>query len=310
MRENDSLKVEQGMDKTECTVLVCSCDSYEDAWEPFFKLFWTYWPECPYEVILNTETKIFTGDKVKCFSFYDKDESVFYGERLLKHLRQIESPYVLILMDDFFFRKQVNGTKIKFYIDQLKKNPDIAVFSFDSVADELNIDDGKYQDFLLRPRYGEYKMNFQGGVWNKETLMKCIRPFETPWEIESKGSIRTFEMQERFYTLKDLSLSPIDYGKKKGLTWGIVRGKWIYDDVVPLFQRHRIDVDYAKRGFFDPDNYKNITIPPKRTIYQNMQSYGIRLWIKMNLWRAFRAIKKLLHMKYDVDYIAYKRRLG
>ena len=65
-----------------------------------------------------------------------------------------------------------------------------------------------------------------------------------------------------------------------------------------------------KEVFFDPDNYKNITIPPKRTIYQNEQSYCIRLWIKMNLWRAFRTIKKLLHMKYDVDYIAYKRWLG
>ena len=53
----------------------------------------------------------------------------------------MESPYVLFLMNDFFFRKQVNGTKIKFYIDLLKKNPDIAVFSFDSVADESNIDE-------------------------------------------------------------------------------------------------------------------------------------------------------------------------
>lgn len=295
----------------DCTVLVCSCDSYEDAWEPFFKLFDKYWPDCPYDVILNTESKKYSGsDKVKCFEFYKKDEKVFYGERLLKHLNMINSDYILILMDDFFFRKTVDQNKIEFCLNELKNHSDIAVFSFDAVRDELNVDDGIYRDFVLRPQYGEYKMNFQGALWKKEILIKCIRSFETPWEIETKGSMRTFEMNERFYTLKDLSLSPINYGKKKGLTWGIVRGKWVYDDVVPLFWQHGIDVDYESRGFYDPDKSVNITIPPKRSTRQNIESYGIKLWIKMKLWRIPHVIQKIFHMKYDIDYIAYKRRLS
>lgn len=297
------------MKKEDCTVLVCSCDSYEDAWEPFFELFWKYWPDCPYKVVLNTESKKYEGGgNVECFEFYKKGERVFYGERLLKHLNKIDTAYVLILMDDFFLRKKVDESKIEFCLNELKNHSDIAVFSFDAVRDELNIDDGIYQDFILRPKYGEYKMNFQGAIWNKQVLIKCIRSFETPWEIETKGSMRTFEMNERFYTLKDLSLSPIDYGKKTGLTWGIVRGKWIYEDVVPLFQKQGINVDFEKRGFFDPDNYENITIPPKRSVKQNIESYGIKLWIKMILWRIPHVIQKLFHMKYDIDYIAYKRR--
>lgn len=296
------------MKKEDCTVLVCSCDSYEDTWEPFFKLFWKYWPDCPFKVVLNTESKKYERDRVECFGLYKKDERVFYGERLLTHLNKIDTAYVLILMDDFFLRKTVDENKLEFCINELKSHSDIAVFSFDAVRDELNIDDGIYQDFLLRPQYGEYKMNFQGAIWNKEVLIKCIRSFETPWEIETKGSMRTFGMNERFYTLKDISLSPIDYGKKKGLTWGIVRGKWVYDDVVPLFHQQGISVDFEQRGFFDPNNYKNITIPPKRSVSQNIESYGIKLWIKMKLWRVSHIIQKLFHMRYDIDYIAYKRR--
>ena len=44
------------------TILVNSCDKYEDAWEPFFKLFSIQWPECPYKIILNTESKNFSCD--------------------------------------------------------------------------------------------------------------------------------------------------------------------------------------------------------------------------------------------------------
>ena len=34
-------------------------DSYEDRWYPFFKLLTTYWPQCNYDILLNTETKDF-----------------------------------------------------------------------------------------------------------------------------------------------------------------------------------------------------------------------------------------------------------
>ncbi len=43
--------------KSEVTVLINSCDAYSDLWEPFFKLFSIYWPDCPYEIVLNTEYK-------------------------------------------------------------------------------------------------------------------------------------------------------------------------------------------------------------------------------------------------------------
>ena len=43
--------------KKECSILVTSCDKYEDAWKPFFSLLNIMWPTCPYRIYLNTETK-------------------------------------------------------------------------------------------------------------------------------------------------------------------------------------------------------------------------------------------------------------
>ena len=41
-------------EKTNVAVRVNSCDKYEDAWNPFFKLFSIMWPDCPYDIYLNS----------------------------------------------------------------------------------------------------------------------------------------------------------------------------------------------------------------------------------------------------------------
>ena len=50
--------------KQELAILVNSCDKYEDAWDPFFKLLKIQWPDCPYRIYLNTEFKNYVCD---CF---------------------------------------------------------------------------------------------------------------------------------------------------------------------------------------------------------------------------------------------------
>ncbi len=41
-----------GHTNSELAILVCSCDKYADVWEPFFKLFFKFWPDCPYPIYL------------------------------------------------------------------------------------------------------------------------------------------------------------------------------------------------------------------------------------------------------------------
>ena len=51
------------MDKrNDITILVNSCDLYEDAWYPFFYLLRKHWPACNYNTVLNTETKQYHDD--------------------------------------------------------------------------------------------------------------------------------------------------------------------------------------------------------------------------------------------------------
>ena len=133
-------------------------------------------------------------------------------------------------------------------IKWLEENEDIAVFSFANVKDKLNLKEPRYPGYEKRPQVGEYKLNFQGAIWNREKLMKYVREHETPWEFETIGSMRTFNSKDLFYVISDEKESPINYGKKPGLTWGIVRGKWVVEDVKELFEKNGIAIDYSIRG--------------------------------------------------------------
>ena len=47
----------------DCTVLVTSCDKYRDIDGPFIKLWRKFWPYCPFEVVLLTESeRLFEGE--------------------------------------------------------------------------------------------------------------------------------------------------------------------------------------------------------------------------------------------------------
>lgn len=41
----------------DCTVLVASCDKYADLLHPFSILWKKYWPDCPFETVLVTESQ-------------------------------------------------------------------------------------------------------------------------------------------------------------------------------------------------------------------------------------------------------------
>ena len=59
-----------GMDN-KCTIVVSSCDKYEDLWEPFFSILKANWPELDYQIVLNTETKKYKypGLEIKHFHY-------------------------------------------------------------------------------------------------------------------------------------------------------------------------------------------------------------------------------------------------
>jgi hypothetical protein len=121
-----------------CTVLVSSCDAYEEIWELFLKALKAEWPDRPWPLVLSTETKYY-NDKdlnVKTFGFYKQGENPPWGELLLKHLNAIKTKYVCFMIDDYILESKVDQSRLDQVIDWLEKDNKIAVFSFFCVKDK------------------------------------------------------------------------------------------------------------------------------------------------------------------------------
>lgn len=247
MLENKSIML-----KDKLTVLVNSCDSYEDLWIPFFTLYRKYWDDKSVRLLLNTESKDFSLDGLQIECIHCDDSR--YGARMLNALSQIETEYVLILLDDFFLRSSVDLNRI-FQITQWMDNDrDIVYFNSDCTKVCADWEKNKYPGFKRVPPGSEYTLNLQAAVWRKTELMRYWEKNISPWEWEAFVNARTFgEHKKKFYATTDWSNAICDYGyKAEGM--GVYRGKWVLEDVSPLFEKENITLDFSKRGEYNPEH--------------------------------------------------------
>ena len=250
------------------TILVNSCDAYSDLWLPFFTLLKKYWPgEIP-PIILNTETKDFCLDglNIRCVHCPNNPKG-YYGKRLKYALRQIDSKYVLCLLDDFFLRREVDIKMIDQLLQYMEENENISCFNFENVLHGKPSE--RYLGFISLPPIAQFRLNLQAAIWRKADFESYWKDRVDPWTWESVSNKLTYCTQKEFYFLEPGTQMPFDYGKKSGLNWGVVRGKWREDDVVPFFESEGIEVDYSKRGFFDESQIKQM--PAKGMFTLNCQ---------------------------------------
>jgi len=271
--------------KNNCTIVVSSCDNYEDTWYPFFKILEEQWPDRPYPIVLNTESKSFDYEDmdIMTFNFYKSGQKIQWGKRLIKTLENIDSEYIVFLLDDFFLLDRVDQKRIDECLDWMNKDKNIAVFSFWRTH-QPNIKDNKYPHFEKRPQEAEYRLNCQAAVWRREKLISYIRPHENPWQWELLGSKRSSRYKEDFYSAIEGEPYIFVYDWFSG--GGVHRGKWT-KNIEALFEKHGIEIDYSRRGFESNDIIKENVIGLKK-VNKTMKSLIYKLNNILTFWKSLR----------------------
>jgi hypothetical protein len=238
------------------TIIVNTCDSFEDCWAPFFQLFARYWPDCPYPVVLNTETKnpSFDGLDVRAARVaLNSPRRLTWSECLARCLDDIATPYVLYLQEDFFLEAPVQPTYIETFLAELRAGR----------ADVIRLMEcggsGPWQP-SAHPMLWEvdqraqYRITLQAVLWRKSTLRAHLRRHESPWQMEVFGSARARRQKDRVLCVN----RHLFHGPGKEIfpyqPTGVVKGQWERHIVEPLFAKHGIAMDYSRRGFYQADH--------------------------------------------------------
>lgn len=214
--------------KNKLSVLVLSCDKYADLWPPFFECFFRFWPDCDLPVYLGVNEKSFANERVRIIlSGEDRD----WSSSARKIIEQIDSEYLLILLEDLFLIENVSSGKFKSSFDALVRNNFKHCHIDQRTKPELGGEDG----LGVYPKGMPYRVNVLG-LWKKDYLLKMLIDGENPWNFEIMGSYRS-AYDEGFYCLPAGIFETINMVEK---------GQW-FPDKLKIAQKMELTLDTSKR---------------------------------------------------------------
>ncbi len=284
------------------TILVSSCDKYEDAWEPFFRLFNKYWQDCPYSFVLSTETKQFSCDYLNVKTI-NCDKSFSWGKRLKNAVNEIESEYILFFLDDFFVRDNVEVTVFNRACELLDTKQEIGAVKFYSYP---NCSDGLikgdvygFEEFSYLDDNIRNSRDVEATLWRKDCFLKMILDNDDAWAFEVDGNYRMKFVGYDFVCQNTKNDVAFNYCIKPKYNLGISCGKWLWDTPA-LFEENGIyGIDYEKLGvlprFKNRDEYEGYARELRRTQSENSQ-VKVELNVREKLYnvkkRILNAVKK------------------
>ena len=224
------------MTNNRLSIYVSSPDSYSDVLAVFIKGFRKYWSDCPYELILTTNSITYEG--ITCICNYKTGDG--WVDRTLEALPKIHTKYILLLCDDIIISHNVNNKNIEMILDYMENhnikfcrlNP----LSHGEVIKELPI---------LRKVYKNtpYAVNLQVGIFSKEYFEELLGDGSlSAWAIENKINAQASNARaEYFNDIVSTSQVVVPF------IHGVYKGKWI-NSSIKMLKKRGLWIESTERG--------------------------------------------------------------
>lgn len=236
------------------SILINTCDKFEDCWNPFFKLWSLYWSNCRGTIYLNTEFKDYTYPGLfitpikGCVGKQYKGKYATWSQCLKWALEKIETDIVLYLQEDYFLKAPVKNDLVEKYVQLMNDHPDIKCIHLTDQGVEAH-EKSEYDKLDKVAIKQKYRVSCQAALWRKEELLSIIREYESAWEYEEFGSKRSSIIKSKYLCVSKDYVELNQFEIIPYIFTGIVKGRWI-DEAVTLFSENGIYMDFSKRGFF------------------------------------------------------------
>lgn len=167
-------------------IYIASFDGYSDLWEPFFELFWKFWPDCPYDVYLGANSKDFDDDRV---TILRSPNDAVWSDRARHHLEQIDHDYVLVMLDDWFVEAPVDAPAIARLVEIFDIVRGHAIRLMPDPKPTLAL--GGLPEIGLMGLGIQNRTSTQATIWRRTSLLQLLRDGESLWEFEVYGAARS-----------------------------------------------------------------------------------------------------------------------
>lgn len=235
------------------TILVNSCDKYEDAWEPFFKLLKINWPYCENcKIILNTEEKQYKCNFLEILTVCG-GKNATWSQRLKNALDKTDTEIVLFFLEDFFLQSEVNQEMFEEALTLITNDENIGYIGLKYSPERIFADPSYIPEERFFPRdvlATSYRIVAMPVLWRKKWLVELLDESEDAWEFERNASVRS-----RKYSYKVLEINNINgtcppvfvFEDKIKYGYGITHGQWLPKNK-ELFEKYGLEVNFDNLG--------------------------------------------------------------
>jgi hypothetical protein len=231
-------------------ILVNSSDGFRDCWHPFFQLFEAHWPQCRFPLYLNLEEATYEHPSldIHCLNHprLPSGLNTPWSNRLIASLRKIPERYVMYMQEDYFLDAPVRDDLVEDCLRVVAEDG-VGCVHLTHFGARGGTKTAERTYLVDVPRISHYRVSTQASIWDKHVLLSYVSPDETVWETEILGTVRSWSRHAAIRTVDSLRLGGPPVMSYTGT--GIIRGKW-HPEMVPLFKRHGIKMDFGKRGFY------------------------------------------------------------
>ncbi len=211
------------------TILMLSCDKYTDLLEHWSIIFKKYWPDCKYDIALITETEPVKNENYIFTKTFAYGKEISWVDRLYATISQIDTPYVLPFLADFFICDNFTNDKMEQLINIVKAEN----------AKLLSLKPGIKPKVKINDLYGEmtkgqpYRINAQVGIWEKQYFLELLSGLKgkEAWDFERIGSVNSENLDGRCLVTYSLAIPYIEL---------ICLGKWI-NSALPFLKKEKMD---------------------------------------------------------------------
>ena len=249
------------------TLLIPTCSAFSDLWKAMVYFIQKNWIEAPV-IIVSDRGELETGDSSIRF-FADGSEPMDFASRLRHGLERVETQFVCLILDDYFFTKPINESSIGLNLDAMIGH------GLDYLRYDYTSGTNRYPKLVhgySSIQTGPYSVNLTPGLWKTESLCEVAKDLPTsPWECEV--ALDGLFFQKGFHGA---------YAKKNSLPYldGVRKGK-----LLPKAHHY-----LNKRGLYDG----NRPIMPRFAAMKNAAAHWLSRYLppKIRVWYKKRAIKR------------------
>ncbi len=271
------------------SILVVGYDGYKDVWDHFFTLLNKNWTNRPTTYLASSEIIPDYENVIAIPAGKDSE----WSKRALAGLSRINTPYTLLLLEDFFISEPVDNEKFDHILTLIKqykiKFYQICVQLYKQKWAKGESFNG-YKHLHIIPFGKKYPINLQAAIWETDYLRDCIGSGNyNAWQFEIN------HINDVNYNLGKVD-SLIDESNPLNIIHGIVQSKYLRGALKQL----------KKAGYeINCDNSVRSTLSIKDNFNYNLKLIMYSFTPKF-LEKTFKKVGRMMKIDFVTDRINKK----